>query len=214
MTDSTTSADTTTDTNDNNISHSLMEDAFAVTIGTSMIGFALLLLQHSHVMVGGTAGLSLLIQKATALPFGVVFWLLNLPFYVLAYLRLGKQMVIKTLIAVTTLSLMTELHPHFVSVGEVQPLYASIFANVLIGVGILILFRHRASLGGFNIIGLYAQHYLKIPAGKVMLFLDGMVLLASLWYVSWQLIAISILGMVVLNAILTINHRQDRYVAY
>ena len=196
------------------VAHTPLEDALALIVGTAMIGLAMLLLQKSHVMVGGTAGLSLLLQKVTNLPFGVIFWLINLPFYILAYLRLGKAMVVKTLIAVTTLSVMTELHPLFLQVGTIQPLYASLLANTLIGMGILILFRHRASLGGFNLLALYAQSYLKIPAGNVLIVLDGLVLLASLAYVGWQLVLISIVGMVVLNAILTINHRQDRYIAY
>ncbi|MFB2579454.1 MULTISPECIES: YitT family protein [unclassified Acinetobacter] len=71
----------------------------------------------------------------------------------------------------------------------------------------------RPSLGGFNILALYAQQYLKIPAGKVMLLLDGLVLSVSLFYVSWQIVLISIVGIVMLNSILTLNHRQDRYVA-
>ncbi|MFB2539346.1 MULTISPECIES: YitT family protein [unclassified Acinetobacter] len=133
-----------TQMDENNISHSLLEDAFAVIIGTAMIGFALLLLQQSHVMVGGTVGLSLLIQKITHLPFSIIFWVVNLPFYYLAYLRLGKQMLIKTIIAVSTLSVMTEIHPLFLHLDTVQPLYASIVANTLIGLGLLILFRHRA----------------------------------------------------------------------
>lgn len=49
---------------------------------------------------------------------------------------------------------------------------------------------------------------------KTLIVLDGLVLLASLAYVGWQLVLISIVGMVVLNAILTINHRQDCYIAY
>ncbi len=212
MTNSTNSNHSTS--NDNpTASHSKVEDALAMIIGTFMIGFALLLMQSSHTLTGGTAGLALLVHYVTDIRFGVLFFLFNLPFYYLAYKQLGMAMVIKTFIAVGLLSLMTELHPMFINIGEVQPLYGTILANVFFGVGFLILFRHRASLGGFNLFALFMQERYHIPAGKVQMAMDVSVLIASFAFVNWQLLLISILGAVILNMIIATNHRTDRYVA-
>ncbi|MBS9783564.1 MAG: YitT family protein [Pasteurella sp.] len=201
--------------NENNppASHSKIEDALAMIIGTFMIGFALLLMQSSHTLTGGTAGLALLVHYVTDIRFGVLFFLFNLPFYYLAYKQLGMAMVIKTFIAVGLLSLMTELHPMFIDIGDIQPLYGTILANVFFGVGFLILFRHRASLGGFNLFALFMQERYQIPAGKVQMAMDVSVLIASFAFVNWQLLLISILGAVILNMIIATNHRTDRYVA-
>lgn len=192
--------------------HSHLEDAMAMVIGTFLISFAMLLMQQAHTLTGGTAGFALLVHYATGIKFGVIFFFINIPFYYLAYKRLGMQMVIKTIIAVGLLSVLTELHPQFIHLDGITPVYGTVLANLLIGIGFLILFRHRSSLGGFNLLALYLQERYGISAGKVQMGLDISVLLASTIFISVPLLVISILGAVVLNLILTINHRPDRYV--
>lgn len=77
----------------------------------------------------------------------------------------------------------------------------------------LILFRHRSSLGGINLLALYLQERFNIPAGKVQLGLDIAILSTSLLFVDWKLILISILGVIILNSIILLNHKTTRYVA-
>lgn len=193
-------------------SHSHIEDGLAMVIATFIISFGMMLMQQAGTLTGGTAGLSLLIHYVTGLKFGVVFFVINIPFYYLAYKRLGLAMVIKTVIAVGLLSLLTELHPYFIHIDGLTKLYATILANVLMGIGFLILFRHRSSLGGFNLLALFLQERYGIPAGKIQMGLDLCILVASMAFISFQLLIISIIGAIILNAILTLNHRPDRYV--
>lgn len=193
--------------------HSHIEDALAMIIGTFIISFAMMLMQQAGTLTGGTAGLSLLIHYITDIRFGILFFLINIPFYYLAYKRLGVAMVIKTFIAVALLSVMTELHPHFLHLGQLHPLYGTVVANVLMGIGFLILFRHRSSLGGINLLVLFLQDRYGWQAGKVQMGIDVCILLASLPFVDWTLLVISILGAIILNLILALNHRPDRYIA-
>ena len=81
------------------------------------------------------------------------------------------------------------------------------------GVGLLILFRHRGSLGGFNVLVLYLQERFGWRAGWVQLGLDTAILLLSLSVVSPLVIAISLIGALSLNLTLAINHRPGRYIA-
>jgi len=193
--------------------HSKIEDALAMLIGTFMLSFAMTLLQQAGIMTGGTAGLSLLIHYITDIKFGVLFFLINIPFYYFAYKKMGLALVVKTFIAVALLAGFTEIIPHFFHLSDVNPIYATLFANVLMGVSFLILFRHRSSLGGINLLALYLQERFKIPAGKVQMGIDITILLTSLFFVDWKLILISILGAVVLNSIILLNHKNSRYVA-
>lgn len=193
-------------------SHSSVEDMLAMIIATFIISFGMMLMQQSGTLTGGTAGLSLLIHYITGIKFGVVFFTINLPFYYLAYKRLGMSMVIKTFLAVGLLSVLTEVHPLFLHLDKLSPLYAIVLANVFMGLGFLILFRHRSSLGGFNLLVLFIQERYGIRAGKVQMALDVTILLASSVFVSVTLLVISILGAIILNMILTLNHRPDRYV--
>jgi len=79
--------------------------------------------------------------------------------------------------------------------------------------GLLMLFRHRASLGGVNILALWAQERLGWRAGWVQMGLDGAIVLAAIGTASAQVVVASLLGALVLNASLALNHRPERYVA-
>ena len=88
-----------------------MEDAMAFLLGTSLCALGLLFLTHLGLATGQTAGLAVLASYATGLSFGVVFFAVNLPFYVLGYVRLGLRFTIKSFIAVTLVSVLSSLLP-------------------------------------------------------------------------------------------------------
>jgi uncharacterized membrane-anchored protein YitT (DUF2179 family) len=77
----------------------------------------------------------------------------------------------------------------------------------------LMLFRHRASLGGLNVMALYLQDKAGWSAGKVQMALDCLIVLGGLVVADVPRVAFSILGAVVLNLALAINHRPGRYLA-
>jgi len=69
-------------------------------------------LTSAGLITGQTAGLAVIIAYLTGYSFGTVFFLINLPFYFLAYKRLGAEFTIKSLISVTMLSVVTEFLPY------------------------------------------------------------------------------------------------------
>ncbi|MBT9372018.1 YitT family protein [Rhizobium sp. CSW-27] len=192
--------------------HSILEDIQGVVAGSMLAALGVTLLSSAHLLIGGTAGLGFLLRYSTGLSFGVVFFLLNLPFYWLAYRRLGLAFTLKTFAAVALTSVLTEILPDLVSIGEINPLVAALFGGLLIGTGMLALFRHRASLGGFGILALYLQDKFGWRAGLVQLALDGVVLTISFFVATPFVILCSILAAVTLNLTLAINHRTDRYI--
>ena len=191
--------------------HNLLEDVLALLSATLMIALAVNLYRHAGLLTGGTAGLAFLAQYGTRLSFGQAFFLINLPFYWLAVRRMGWAFTLRTLAAVTLVSLLTELTPHFVAFSALQPLYAAVMGGVLMGVGLLILFRHRTSLGGVNILALYAQERYGLRAGYVQLAIDGLILLASLFVVTLEQFALSLLATVMINLVIATNHKPGRY---
>lgn len=193
--------------------HTRFEDVLAMLISTFILSFALNLLQFSHIMTGGTAGLSLLIHYMTGLKFGTAFFLINIPFYYFAYRKMGMALVVKTFIAVALLSVFSELTPQFIHIDALNPVYSTIIANVIMGISFLILFRHRSSLGGINLLALFMQSRYQIPAGKIQMAIDLAILAASAFFIPWQILLISMLGAVILNFIIAMNHKTSRYIA-
>ena len=166
---------------------------------------------HSGLLTGGTAGIAFLIHYATGWNFGLVFFVINLPFYGLAWQRMGRTFTLKTFAAVGLLSVLVNVLPRWVDFAALSPAFAAVLGGLLMGTGILILFRHRASLGGVNVLALYFQARYGWRAGRIQMGLDCAILLCSLALVTWQLVALSILGAIMMNQTLATNHRAGRY---
>lgn len=192
--------------------HSAAEDAQGIAAGSMLAALGVTMLASAELLIGGTAGLGFLARYSTGLSFGLVFFTLNLPFYWLAYRRLGLAFTVKPFAAVALTSLLTELLPDFVGFGTLHPFAAALFGGLLIGTGMLALFRHRASLGGFGILALYLQDRFGWRAGLVQLALDLVVLALSFLLATPYVIVCSIVAAAMLNLTLAINHRTDRYI--
>jgi uncharacterized membrane-anchored protein YitT (DUF2179 family) len=193
--------------------HSLYEDAQALLIGTLFVSVGVVLFGYTGLFAGGTAGIAFLIHYATGWNFGLVFFVVNLPFYGLAWKRMGRRFTFKTFAAVGLLAGLSNLVPHWLTLSHLQPMFASVFGGLLIGGGMLILFRHRASLGGFNVLVLYLQDRFGWRAGTLQMGLDCSIVLCAFALTDWQHIALSVLGAIAVNLTLAINHRPGRYMA-
>jgi uncharacterized membrane-anchored protein YitT (DUF2179 family) len=192
--------------------HRFYEDMLALLNGTLFVALGIILYSKVSLVTGSAAGIALLVQYATGLPFGAGFVLINLPFFWLAVSRMGWPFAIRTFAAILMLSLMTRFAPEVLAIDRVNPLFAAIAGGALMGVGLLILFRHRAGLGGFSILGLYLQDNHGIRAGWFQLAVDLAILAAALFFIPWQSAALSVVGAVTLNLTLVIHHRPGRYV--
>jgi uncharacterized membrane-anchored protein YitT (DUF2179 family) len=142
-----------------------------------------------------------------------VFFAINLPFYGLAWQRMGWVFTLKTFAAVALLALFVQWLPQGITFGVLSTGLAAVAGGLLMGAGMLMLFRHRASLGGFNVLVLYLQERFGWRAGHVQMAFDCAIVLAALAVVDWTQILWSVLGAVVLNMTLAINHRPGRYMA-
>ena len=193
--------------------HSVFEDAQGVASGAMLASLGVQLLSAAGLLTGGTAGVAFLLHYATGFSFGLVFFAVNLPFYYLAWKRLGLAFTLKTFSAIAATSLISEALPRVIGIAHIDPLVAALFGGLLVGTAMLALFRHRASLGGFGVLALYLQEKLGWRAGFVQLGFDCCVLVFSFFVATPKIILCSIIGAVVLNMVIAINHRRDRYVA-
>jgi uncharacterized membrane-anchored protein YitT (DUF2179 family) len=194
--------------------HSNFDDAQALVTGTLFVALGLMLFRQAGLLTGGTAGIALVIHYASGWRFGLLFFVLNLPFYWLAWRRLGPRFALKTFAAVALLSVLSEQLPSLITIQHVAPLFAALAGGLLVGAGFLILFRHRASLGGLNVLVLWLQERTGWRAGYLQLALDVCILLASTPWVDAQHLALSIAGAAAMNVALAVNHRPGRYIAF
>ncbi|WP_027960387.1 YitT family protein [Halomonas halodenitrificans] len=191
--------------------HSRWEDGMAMLVGTLFVALGVTLYTQATLLTGSTAGMAFLLQYATGWSFGAWFFLINLPFYWLAIRRMGWSFTLRTFAAIVLVSLFSELTGRWVSIDSLAPFYGALMGGCLIGIGMLILFRHRASLGGVNILVLYLQDRYGLRAGYVQLAIDGAIMLVGLALLPADRIGLSVLGAVALNLIIALNHKPGRY---
>ncbi len=191
--------------------HTRLDDMVGLITGTWLASIGVYFLQSAHAVTGGTAGLSLLLHYATGMPVGLLLVAVNAPFFALAARRKGARFTIRSLVCTAGLSLLATAQPLMLGPLTPSPAAAVISGNLLAGVGILILFRHGSSLGGFSIVALIAQERLGWRAGYVQGAMDLTVVLTSFAVVAWPVVLISAAGAVVLNLVLALNHRPGRY---
>lgn len=193
------------------VKHSAAEDILGILTGTFAASLGLFLLKSSEAVTGGTAGLALLVSYSIPLPFGVIFMAVNLPFFALAVWKKGWNFALRTVAAVAVVSVLSSVHPAALGAVQIDPVYAVFGGNLLAGVGLLILFRHKSSLGGFNILALVLQERLNWRAGYVQMVLDVAIVLAAFAFVSPLMVLLSAAGATLLNFVLALNHRPGRY---
>ena len=191
--------------------HTALEDAVAIVLATFVASFGVFLLHAGGGVTGGTAGLALLIGYAAHLPFGAVFLVLNLPFLALAAWRRGLPFAARTAVCIVLVSAWAFVHPLAMPGLRLPPLYGVLTGDLLIGIAMLMLFRHGASLGGLNTLALMAQDRFGVRAGTVQLAMDAVIVASSLLITAWPVVLVSAAGALMLNLVLVMNHRPGRY---
>lgn len=195
------------------LEHAWHEDVQAFLLGTALCAFAVVILTHLGLITGQTAGLGVLLSYVSGYSFGAVFFVINLPFYLFAWIRMGPRFTIKSFVAVALVSGLTELFGRTINFEAFDPIVGALLAGATAGMGLIVLFRHGASLGGVGVLALWAQDKLGIQAGWVQLGFDVVLFGAALFVLpDFTLVALSMLGAVVVNLIIGVNHRKDRYV--
>lgn len=193
------------------IRHTLFEDAQAILVAPLFVAFAVLLFQHAGLLTGGTVGVAFLIHYASGWPMGAVVFAINLPFYIFAVRAMGWPFAIKTFVCVSLLAIYTEVLPSLVALQSINAVFAAVIGGFLAGVGLLMLIRHKASLGGLGVLAIYLQNTRGWRAGKVQMAADFVIVGAALLVRDPLSVGLSIVGALALNLVIAVNHKAGRY---
>ncbi|QEA11917.1 YitT family protein [Comamonas flocculans] len=193
--------------------HTRTEDALAIVTGVTLVSTGIAFLAKAGLLTGGIAGLSFVLHYSTGWSFGLLFFVLNLPFYWLGLRRMGWRFTLKTFAAVALLSLMTEAQLRWLHLSDMAMPYAALVGGLIMAMGFLVLFRHQSSLGGIGILALYLQEHRGWRAGKVQMAVDSAIVATALVTLALDRVLWSVVCAVVLNLVLAMNHKPGRYVA-
>lgn len=193
--------------------HSPIDDVQGLATGVVLSGLGVHILTSAGLITGQTAGLAIILSYLTGVSFGVVFFVINLPFYALAYFHLGGQFTLRSMIGVAALSIFTETLPYGLPLSSPAPGYAALAFGACVGIGLLAMFRHKGSLGGLGVLALLIQHRTGFKAGYVQLIVDTILFTIAFFLFPASVVLWSLLGAIVANSLIAFNHRTDRYIA-
>lgn len=142
----------------------------------------------NNILTGGVAGVSVALKPIIPLDSVLMIDILTVGLFVVGALFLGKRFAMKSIISTVFYPLFVTLLSYIVSFFPkdtfIMPAYvATIYAGVITGIGLGLVFRVNASTGGMDIVALVLHKYLKIPEGTSVMIVDGLtVLLGVLTY--------------------------------
>ena len=124
-------------------------------------GTALFLLPN-ELSTGGFSGIATIFYYLLKLPMGATIFILNIPLFILGYIRIGKIFLSKSIIGTTLLSLFIDFLDEFMPLTQ-DKLLASVYGGILVGIGSAITLKATASTGGTDlmvyIVRSYKPHY-------------------------------------------------------
>lgn len=181
---------------------------YAIIEGCFLVALGLFFLQSSNMLVGGTAGLAALATKNWGLSMGLWFFIVNAPFFIIAYHQMGKSFTVKSFFGIALVSVLADIMQLLITVESIPLWLAAIIGGGLIGVGLLLIFKNNASLGGVNILALFVEKKYHIHSGKVILSIDLLVVVLAATSYSLEQLAYSTLGFFVLTSVLGRYHKK------
>lgn len=141
---------------------------------------------------------------------GLIYFILNVPLFLLAYHSLGRGFFIKTVICVIFQTIfLTVVHSPAVPIIEDQ-LTACFIGGIIAGWGVGITLKNGASGGGQDILGVYFTKKMRnFSVGKMGLIINFMVYAACALLFDLSIVIYSVIYTAILSVVLDKTHSQN-----
>ena len=160
------------------ISHSL------IIIGAFILasGFVLFITPYK-IVPGGVYGISIMLHYLLGTPVGMVALCFDIPLTIIGIKLLGPRFGYKTVLGFSLTAIFTDVLTYFWGFKPLvngDALLSSIFGGVMVGLGVGLIFRSKATSGGSDIIAMIIAKYTRMPLGMLMIYVDSVIVLLGL----------------------------------
>lgn len=159
------------------IMHIKLQKSLYILIGLFLTAIGIKLLNIHTLTFGGTAGIATLVSFMTNWTWGILFLIVNLPFFILSIKKLGWNFSLLTFLCIILISAISDLMD-YLALPLISPIAAAIIAGSLIGIGVSFVLNSGASLGGIHILALYLEQKSNINRG-ISLFVTDFIIVSS-----------------------------------
>lgn len=143
---------------------------FIIAAGVALFIFPL------NILSGGVAGISVALQPVFHLDKTLVVNVLTIGLYIVGALVLGKKFALKTLLSAIVYPVFITMLSYLLADVTItaNPLLASLYGGICIGVGIGLVYRVGGSTGGMDIPPLVINKFTGIPLPTLVMCIDGL----------------------------------------
>ncbi|WP_227936243.1 YitT family protein [Alkalihalobacillus deserti] len=155
-----------------------------VILGLILTSLGLKFLAQHELTFGGTAGLATVLTFLSTWSWGVLFFLVNLPFFWMSFKKLGKWFTISSFMSIIGIAFIRDgldLIPFF----SVPMWLATALAGLCIGFGVILVLNNGSSLGGIHILALYLDQKFKFNRGITIFVCDLSIVVFAGLLVGW-----------------------------
>ncbi len=171
----------------------LIRRYFMLVVGATIAAVALdLFLIPNAIIDGGVIGISLLINYLTGMGFGILVLIINIPFLLSGYRRLGKGFLIASLFSIVTLAIAERFLHHIEPITD-EPLLATVFGGLILGAGVGIVIRNAGALDGTEILGIIISKTFPFSVGEFVMFINIFIFAWAGFILGWEQAMLSIL---------------------
>jgi uncharacterized membrane-anchored protein YitT (DUF2179 family) len=144
------------------------------------IGYSLFLIPH-HFVPGGVSGIAMIVNYFTRLPLGVLIMVLNIPVFIVGIKIMGRKYGLRSLLGMVISSLLIDFFNQVIGLKSAtdDPILAAIYGGFMLGVGLGLVFRGRASTGGSDILGQILNRWTGMSVGIGIMLIDFFIISAS-----------------------------------
>lgn len=156
-----------------------------LTIGAIITAFALeSFLVPNNIIDGGVIGISMIVSHITKLNLGLLILIINTPFIIMAFKKMGAKFVVQTVYANIILAVFLNLFHHYKVTGDL--LLSTVFGGIILGFGVGVILKHEGSLDGTEMLSLVVVRRFGCSVGEFIMGINVFIYLAAGKVFSWE----------------------------
>ncbi len=158
-----------------------LKECIYTIIGTIIAGFATSgFLLPNKLSSGGFTGIATIFYYFFNFPVGTTVIIMNIPLFIIAFLKIGKKFLFKSLLGTISLSLFIDLFEK-INPFTTDRFLASIYGGILMGIGISLVFKAHNATGGSDLIVQIIQSFSnKASTSNLLVGIDGAIVFLNL----------------------------------
>ncbi len=158
-----------------------------ITLGAFLAAFAIEgFLIPNQMIDGGIVGISMMVSYLTKINLGILLFVLNVPFILLALKIYGKMFIFQTFYAVTVFSIFVELVGGKIGIVTHDGLLVAVFGGMILGAGVGLVLRNNGSLDGTEILAITLTKKFPVSVGEIIMFVNIFIYTCAGFIYGWD----------------------------